>query len=258
MTTNLKNKTVLITGASTGIGEACAYQCAAAGANLILIARRAQKLQDLVANLKSKYKVNILTLILDIRDKIAITEACKQLSSEWANIDILINNAGVALGKDKFQDAAMDDLETMIDTNIKGTLFLTKNILPLMLARNQGHIVNIGSIAGHEVYPGGATYCATKFAIGAFTDGLKKDLLGTAIRVNLISPGMVKTDLSRVRFKDDQEKVDAVYANMTPLSATDIAETVLFCVTRAAHVNISEIVVLPTDQASTTMVHRNK
>ena len=256
METKLLNQIVLITGASSGIGEACAIVCARAGANLILVARRAQRLEQLATQLRSEFKIKTFILQLDIRDQDSIDNKFKDLPNEWANIDILINNAGVALTKDKLQDTLIDDLECMIDTNIKGLLYITKSILPIMLNRNKGHIVNIGSAAGNETYQGGATYCATKFAVRALSNGLRKDLFGTDIRVSLISPGMVETELSFIRFKGDQTKADEVYANTTPLIATDIAETVLFCLNRPPHVNISEMIVFPTDQASISMINR--
>lgn len=257
MTTTLSGKIVLITGASGGIGEACALACAAAGASIILTARRKDKLQNLSEKIKAEYKVPTHSIQLDVSDPLAVAKAFADLPKQYANIDILINNAGLALTKDSLNDTSLIDIETMIDTNVNGLLYVTKCVLPHMLAANNGHIINIGSTAGHDPYAGGSVYCATKAAIMALSNALKKDLLGTNIRVSLISPGMVKTDLSIVRFKGDQAKADAVYANTSPLLAHDIAETVLFCITRPSHVNISEIIVYCTDQASPTMVHRH-
>jgi len=256
MVTNLNGKIVFITGASSGIGEACALACAAAGANIIMAARRSEKLQKLAVRIQAEFKAQTLSLQLDITDPVAVSEAFAALPHEWSNIDILINNAGVALTKDHLNETSITDIHTMINTNLNGLIYVTKCVLPNMLDKNNGHIINIGSTAGHIPYAGGSIYCATKAAIIAFSDALKKDLLGTALRVSHISPGMVKTELSIVRFKGDQAKADAVYANTDPLLAVDIAETVLFCITRPAHVNISEITVYPTTQVSPAIVHR--
>jgi 3-hydroxy acid dehydrogenase/malonic semialdehyde reductase len=256
MATKLTGKIVLITGASSGIGEACVLACAAAGANIIMAARRAEKLKDLAARIEDEFKVHTLSLQLDIMDPVAVVEAFANLPTEWSNIDILINNAGIALTKDHLNDTSLADIQTMINTNLNGLIYITKCVLPNMLTNNHGHIINIGSTAGQLPYAGGSVYCATKAAVIAFTDALKKDLLGTQLRVSHISPGMVKTELSIVRFKGDTDKADAVYANTEPLFAEDIAETVLFCITRPAHVNISEITVYPTTQVSPTTVHR--
>lgn len=256
MATNLFGKIVVITGASSGIGEACALACAAAGANVIMIARRSERLEKLAARIEAEFKVQTLSLQLDITDLAAVIKTFENLSNEWSNIHILINNAGVALTKDHFNDTSFTDIQTMINTNVNGLIYITKSVLPKMLAKNNGHIINIGSSAGYVPYAGGSIYCATKAAIIAFSDALKKDLLGTQIRVSHISPGMVKTELSLVRFKGDKAKADAVYANTDPLFAEDIAETVLFCMTRPSHVNISEITVYSTMQATPTMVHR--
>ncbi len=253
---SLKNKIVCITGASSGIGEACAIACAIEGAHLILVARRFEKLEALAHTLGHQYTVRVKIISLDVRDSKGINKAFSDLPTEWKNIDVLINNAGLALGRDSLDHTSLEDCDTVIDTNIKGIIYSTKAVLPNMIARNQGHIVNIGSIAGHETYAGGAIYCATKHALGALSRALKKDLLGTAIRVSLISPGMVKTAFSAVRFKGDSEKAEKVYANMTPLTADDIAESIIFCLTRPAHVNISEILILPTDQSGISEVHR--
>jgi NADP-dependent 3-hydroxy acid dehydrogenase YdfG len=256
MATKLNGKTALVTGASSGIGEACVLEFSAAGANIIMAARRSEKLQELATRIQEEFEVNTLCLQLDIMDPVAVIAAFANLPTEWSNIDILINNAGVALTKDHFNEISLVDIQTMINTNLNGMIYVTKSVLPNMLTNNNGHIINIGSTAGQIPYAGGSVYCATKAAVIAFTDALKKDLLGTALRVSHISPGMVKTELSVVRFKGDQDKADAVYANTEPLLAEDIADTVMFCVTRPAHVNISEITVYPTTQVSPTTVHR--
>lgn len=253
---SLKNKIVCITGASSGIGEASAIACAIEGADLILMARRLEKLEALADTLTHQYAVRVKIVPLDVSDSKAVENAFADLPAEWQTIDILINNAGLALGRESLDQTTTEDCNTVIDTNIKGFIYSTKAVLPRMILRNQGHIVTLGSIAGHETYAGGAVYCATKHAVGAFNSALKKDLLGTAIRVTLISPGMVKTAFSEVRFKGDHEKAEKVYAHMTPLSAEDIAESIIFCLTRPAHVNVSEIIILPTDQSSISEVHR--
>lgn len=253
---NLNGKTIFITGASSGIGKACALACAAAGANVIMAARRSEKLKELATKIQAEFKVETLSLKLDITDSSAVLNTFANLPKEWSNIDILINNAGVALTKDHLNETSLVDVQAMINTNLNGLIYVTKCVLPDMLAKNNGHIINIGSTAGHLPYAGGSIYCATKAAVIAFSDALKKDLLGTALRVSHISPGMVKTELSIVRFKGDKAKADAVYANTDPLLAIDIAETVLFCITRPPHVNISEITVYPTTQVSPAIVHR--
>lgn len=185
-----------------------------------------------------------------------LKKAFSTLPPEWQKIDILVNNAGLALGRESLAKTPIEDCDTVIDTNIKGLIYSTKAVLPDMIERNQGHIVNIGSISGHETYAGGSVYCATKHAVLGLTNALKKDLLGTAIRVTLMSPGVVKTEFNDVRFKGDHEKAQKVYANMMPLSAMDIADSIVFCLKRPAHVNISEMIIVPTDQAGISEVHR--
>ncbi len=253
---SLKDKIICITGASSGIGEACAIACAIEGAHLILIARRLEKLEALAHILVNQYAVRVQIMPLDICEAQAIEKAFSALPSEWKKIDVLINNAGLALGRESLAKTPTEDCDTVIDTNIKGLIYSTKAVLPGMIECNQGHIVNIGSIAGHETYAGGSVYCATKHAVGALSNALKKDLLGTDLRVSLISPGMVKTEFNEVRFKGDHEKAQKVYANMTPLSAEDIADSIVFCLTRPAHVNISEMIIVPTDQSGISEVHR--
>ncbi len=254
----LKNKTILITGASSGIGLACANLFAKHGAKLILLARRKYILDELAEKLSSKYKVEILPLKVDITEQKNIDEAFTTLAEAWQNIDILINNAGLAIGKDKIQDGSIKDWRVMINTNIVGLLAITNKVLPTMVENNTGHIVNIGSIASHEVYPGGAVYCASKHAEKAISKGLKLDLTGTNIKVSSIDPGMVETEFSLVRFNKNNKQAQAIYQDMQPLTANDIAETILFAITRPAHVNISEILVLPVDQSSTTLINRNR
>lgn len=251
---DMSDKIALITGASSGIGEAIARQFAALGAKLILIARRADRLAALAAELATECHC----ITLDITDRTAVHQTLTQLPEAWRNVDILVNNAGLAAGLAGVADGDVDDWEAMINTNLKGLLYVSKALLPGMLARNNGHIVNIGSIAGHEVYPNGAVYCATKHAVNAFSRGLKMDVHGSAIRVTSIDPGMVETEFSLVRFKGDQQRADNVYAHMHPLTPEDIADAVAYSATRPAHVNVSEMIILATDQSAATMVARHK
>jgi len=253
----MKNKTVFITGASSGIGAACARIFAKHGARLLLCARRHQILDQLANELKKKYHSEIHTLELDVRNHNSVMRKIAATPKKWQNIDLLINNAGLAAGFDKFQDASFEDWETMIDTNIKGLLYVTRAVLPNMLKRKRGHIVNIGSLAGHEVYPSGSVYCATKFGVHALTRGLKMDLVNTNIRVSTVDPGMVETEFSVVRFKGDHDRAKKVYAGLTPLTADDVADAVFYCASRPKHVNILEIIMTPVAQASATITHRN-
>jgi 3-hydroxy acid dehydrogenase / malonic semialdehyde reductase len=253
--TSIRDQIVLITGASSGIGAACAKVCAAAGARLILAARRMDRLEQVSADLKS-FNVPIHLLQLDVCDRAQVESTLKSLPPDWAAVDVLINNAGLSRGLDKLHEASIQDWEEMIDTNVKGLLYVSRCLIPDMVNRGKGHVVNIGSIAGHQTYPGGSVYCATKAAVRALSEGLKMDLLGTPVRVSSVDPGMVETEFSQVRFHGDTERASNVYRGMTPLMPEDVAEIVLFCITRPAHVNISDIIVLATDQASATMVHR--
>ncbi len=249
-------KTVLITGASSGIGAACAKLFAQHGAKLILCARRLEKIQATAKILQEQFNAISYCVELDVRDKNAVTKQIENLPTEWQDIDVLINNAGLAAGLDFFYDANIDDWEQMIDTNVKGLLYVTRAIIPRMKARNQGHIINIGSIAGHEVYPKGNVYCASKFAVSALTKGFKQDLLGTKIRVSSIDPGMVETDFSLVRFKGDQKRAESVYKGLTPLTPEDIADAVYYCASRPPHVNVLDMILFPVDQSAATLVHR--
>jgi len=252
----MKNKIVLITGASSGIGEACAKVFAKHGAKLLLCARRHERLERLATELKQKYNTVAHTFQLDVRNHESVLKKFSTLPEKWKSIDLLINNAGLAAGRAKFQDAAFEDWETMIDTNIKGLLYVTRAVLPNMLKHNLGHIINIGSIAGHEAYPSGNVYCATKFAVAALTRGLKMDVIDTNIRVSTVDPGMTETEFSEVRFKGDKEMAKKVYAGLIPLVAEDVADAVFYCASRPAHVNIFEIIMMPTAQASTAVTHR--
>ncbi|HET7232542.1 MAG TPA: SDR family oxidoreductase [Longimicrobium sp.] len=251
----LSGRTVLITGASAGIGAACARAFAAEGARLVLVARRAERLQELADKLRGG-GTDVLALEMDVRDGAAVAGQIGALPAEWSAIDVLVNNAGLGRGMDKLWEGSPADWDEMVDTNVKGLLYFTRAVVPGMVERGHGHVINLGSVAGHEVYPGGAVYCATKHAVGAITRGLRMDVLGTGIRVSTVDPGMVETEFSVVRFHGDQDRAKNVYRNMNPLTPDDIAETVLWVATRPPHVCIDEIIIKPTDQASATMVHR--
>ncbi|MEL6263172.1 MAG: SDR family oxidoreductase [Cyanobacteria bacterium J06626_6] len=258
MAISLTDKTVLITGASSGIGASCAYYFAEAGARLILSARRKEKLQTLADELQQKYSAKTYLLPLDVQQSSTVNTAIAELPSDWQTIDILINNAGLSRGLDKQYIAPLQDWEEMIDTNVKGLLYMTRAIAPGMVERNSGHIINIGSIAARYTYPGGSVYCATKAAVKVLTEGLKIDLLGTPIRVTNIEPGLVETEFSDVRFRGDTERAKSVYGGMTALTPDDIADSILYAATRPPHVNISEIYLIPTDQSSGTLIHRSE
>ncbi|MBD3882691.1 SDR family oxidoreductase [Phormidium tenue FACHB-886] len=251
----IHNQTILITGASSGIGAACAQAFAEAGARLILAARRLDRLTQLAEEIKP-FNASVHLLPLDVSDRAQVKATLQALPEAWASVDVLINNAGLSRGLDKLYEADVQDWEEMIDTNVKGLLYMTRELVPGMVRQGRGHIINIGSIAGHQTYPGGSVYCATKAAVRVLSEGLKLDLMGTPIRVSSVDPGMVETEFSQVRFHGDAERANAVYRGMTPLTPKDIAEIVLFCATRPAHVNISDLIVLATDQASATLVHR--
>jgi serine 3-dehydrogenase len=251
----LSGRTVLVTGASAGIGEACARAFAREGARLILAARRVGRLQELAEKLRGA-GTGVLALELDVSDQTAVAGVLGGLPAEWREIDVLVNNAGLGRGLDKLWEGDPADWDEMVDTNVKGLLYVTGAVVAGMVARGRGHVINLGSVAGHEVYPGGAVYCATKHAVGAITRALRMDVLGTGVRVSTVDPGMVETEFSVVRFRGDQERADRVYRGMTPLTSDDIAETILWVATRPPHVCIDEIIIKPTDQASATLVHR--
>jgi len=254
--TTLKNKIVFVTGASSGIGKSCANIFAQNGAKLLLCARREDRLEEIALNLKTKYGTESYIFQLDVRDRKAVNTALDNLPIEWKNIDVLLNNAGLARGFSKLYDGLIDDWEEMIDTNVKGLLYISRKIIPGMVERKRGDIINIGSIAGHEVYPGGAVYCASKHAVDALTRGLRVDLVGTPLRVCTVDPGLVETEFSLVRFHGDDNKADNVYEGLHPLSGDDIAETVYYCASRPSHVQIAEVIMFPTAQKSATVVHR--
>jgi 3-hydroxy acid dehydrogenase/malonic semialdehyde reductase len=248
--------TVLITGASAGIGEATARAFAEAGARLILTARRRERLEALAAELEQAHGTKSHLLVLDVRDREDVGAALGGLPAEWAAVDVLVNNAGMARGTEKVHAGDPAEWDDVVQTNVNGLLYVTRAVTAGMVERGRGHVINLGSVAGHEVYPGGAVYCATKHAVGAITKGLRMDLLGTGIRVSTVDPGMVETEFSVVRFRGDQERADSVYRNMTPLTPADIADAILWIATRPPHVNVDEVIIKPTDQASATMVHR--
>jgi serine 3-dehydrogenase len=249
---NLKNRTVFITGASSGIGHATALAFAAEGAKLLLCARRIERLTELQKSLKVPSHI----FQLDVQNRAAVDSTINALPDEWKEIDILVNSAGLSRGLDKFQDASLDDWDEMIDTNVKGLLYVTRKIVPGMIERGRGHIINIGSIAGHEVYPKGNVYCASKFAVDAITKGLRLDLVDTPLRVTTIDPGLVETEFSEVRFHGDTERAKSVYKGIEPLHPEDIAETIVWCASRPNHVQIAEIIIFPASQASAAVVHR--
>lgn len=252
----LTHKTIFITGASSGIGTACATHFAKLGAKLLLCARNLSTLNQLADTLQTQYGTVVHTLELDVRQSAMVQTALQTVPTAFQDIDILINNAGLAAGLDTLQEGQLTDWEAMIDTNVKGLLFITRAVLPRMIARDTGHIVNLGSVAGHHTYPKGAVYCATKAAVKTLTEGLRMDLFGTQIRVTTVDPGAVATNFSLVRFKGDAEKAKAVYAGIQALTPEDIADTIAYCVTRPPHVNISEVIIMPTAQASATMMAR--
>jgi serine 3-dehydrogenase len=248
--------TVLITGASSGIGEAAARSFAAAGARLILAARRLDRLEALAAELTDRHGTISHLIELDVRDVGVVTRMLEDLPADWAGIDVLVNNAGLSRGLEKLHEGNLRDWDEMIDTNVKGLLYVSRAVIPGMVARGHGHVINLGSIAGHEVYPGGAVYCATKSAVSAITRGMRIDLLGTNVRVTTIDPGMVETEFSLVRFHGDAERAARVYERVQPLTAEDVADAILYAATRPPHVNVDEILLMATAQASATLVHR--
>jgi serine 3-dehydrogenase len=252
----LTNTIVCITGASSGIGASCAKAFASEGASLLLLARRKDRLDTLAADLTAQFGTRIQTATLDVRNREHVEKVFGSLPGEWRQIDILVNNAGLSRGLDKLHEGKVQDWEEMIDTNVKGLLYVSRTVIPGMVQRGAGHVINIGSIAGHQVYPGGNVYCATKYAVKALTEGLKMDLLGTGVRVCSVDPGLVETEFSIVRYHGDTQRAAQTYVNMKPLGPDDIADVVMFCVTRPPHVEITEVVVMPTAQASVHHVHR--
>jgi len=254
----IKNKIVLITGASSGIGKACAEKFAENGAKLILCSRNIEKLIKVAEEMNKKYDTEILTYQLDVSDKAKVQTVIDELPKKWQKIEVLINSAGGALGLEKFQEGNIDDWDEMIDSNVKGLLYLSRNVVPLMIKNKKGHVINIGSIAGVAAYPNGAVYCAVKAAVKLISDGLRIDTVDTPVRVTNIQPGLVETNFSVVRFHGDKERAKKVYQGLKALTADDIADIVFYSASLPAHVQICEVTVTPTAQASATVVHREK
>jgi hypothetical protein len=244
------NKTIIITGATTGFGRATALKFAENGFNIIITGRRKKLLDELENELRAIGKTKVLSLNFDVRKKDEVESAIGNLGAEWKKIDILVNNAGLAVGLSHIQEGDTDDCDRMIDTNVKGLLYVTRVVAPLMIARNRGHIFNIGSIAGIETYENGNVYCASKFAVGALSKSMRIDMLKNNIKVTLIAPGMAETEFSIVRFKGDEQKAKNVYKGINALTAGDIADVIYYCATLPEHVCINEIVITPTQQAS--------
>jgi len=246
------SKIALVTGASSGIGRATAIKLAESGYDLIICGRREERLDAL----SQQVRVKTHQLLFDVRDNDAVKEAIDGLPAEWTAIDVLVNNAGNAHGLGKIQEGNVDDWDAMIDINVKGLLYVTKAIVPGMVKRGKGHVVNIGSVAGKEVYPDGNVYCGSKHAVDAINNGMRLDLMGTGVKVSQICPGLVETEFSLVRFKGDENKANAVYTGYEALKAEDIADVIQFVVTRPAHVNIADTLIFPTAQVASTMVDK--
>jgi 3-hydroxy acid dehydrogenase/malonic semialdehyde reductase len=249
-------KIALITGATSGIGAACAHLFAAQGYHLILVARRENKLEEISKHLADKYAVEVKTVVADVRDQENLAYKLEGLPSHLKKVAVLINNAGLSQGLDPIDKGNINDWDTMIDTNVKGLLYVTKIVSNWMIAQKAGHIINIGSIAGQEVYPNGNVYCATKHAVDALNKGMRIDLLPHGIKVTAINPGMVETEFSIVRFKGDEGRAKKVYDGLEPLVANDIAEAIWFAVSRPAHVNINDMLIMPTAQAAATIINK--
>ena len=250
------SKIILITGATSGFGKAIAMKFAENGHNLIITGRRKVELESYAHEIREQFKVSVLPLSFDVRKLEECEQAIQSLGDEWNPIDVLVNNAGLAVGLQPIHEGVVDDWERMIDTNVKGLLYMTRLISPMMVERKQGHIINIGSVAGKEVYPNGNVYCGSKFAVDAITKGMRIDLLPYNIKVTQIAPGAANTEFSVVRFKGDQERADSVYKGFTPLNASDVADAVYYVTTLPAHVNVNDLVLMPTAQASS--MHFNK
>ncbi|HEV2279236.1 MAG TPA: SDR family NAD(P)-dependent oxidoreductase [Acidobacteriaceae bacterium] len=254
---SLQNRVVFITGASAGIGAACAHAFAAEGARLLLAARRVERLTQMESDLRQAGAKAVHSFALDVQDRAAVEQSIAALPEEWRAIDVLVNNAGLSRGLDKLWEGKTQDWEDMIDTNIKGLLWVTRAVVPGMLARGRGHVVNLTSTAAELAYPGGNVYCGTKAAVKLINDGLRQDLMGTPVRVTSIAPGMVETEFSEVRFRGDKERAGKVYQNITPLTAEDVADAIVWAATRPAHVNISHMLMTTIDQANSLVFHRH-
>ncbi|WP_294471791.1 SDR family NAD(P)-dependent oxidoreductase [uncultured Bacteroides sp.] len=255
----MENKTVFITGASSGIGKGCARKFAKEGWNLILNARNESKLEELKSELEKEYPaIGICLLPFDVRNREQMKTALSNLPSEWKAIDVLVNNAGLVIGVDKEFEGNLDEWDVVIDTNIKGLLAVTRMVVPGMVERGRGHIINIGSIAGDAAYPGGSVYCATKAAVKALSDGLRIDLVDTPLRVTNIKPGMVETNFTVVRYRGDKDAADNFYKGIRPLTGDDVAETIYFAASAPEHIQIAEVLLMPTYQATGTISYKKK
>ncbi len=252
----LQGKIVFVTGASSGIGAATAQAFAAEGARLLLAARRGDKLAEAAAEALRRGAQAVHTISLDVRDRQAVQQAIAALPAEWAGIEVLVNNAGLSRGLEKLYLGSIEVWEEMLDTNVKGLLYVTRAVVPGMVERGRGHVVNLGSTAGELTYPGGAVYCASKAAEQAINDGLRQDLLGTPIRVTTIDPGMVETEFSLVRFHGDRERAGKVYKGIQPLTPQDVAEAIVWAASRPEHVNIARVLLTPVGQANSLLFHR--
>jgi NADP-dependent 3-hydroxy acid dehydrogenase YdfG len=253
---NLKGKIVFVTGASSGIGAATALAFAAEGARLLLAARRAGKLAEVASLAMERGAPAVHSIDLDVRDHRAVQQAIDDLPAAWAEIDILVNNAGLSRGLEKLYMGRIQDWDEMIDTNVKGLLYVTRAVVPGMIVRGHGHVINLGSTAGEMTYPNGAVYCASKAAERAINDGLRQDVLGTPVRVTSVDPGMVETDFSLVRFHGDTERAEKVYKGIKPLAAEDVADAIVWAASRPAHVNIARVVLTTVHQANSLLFHR--
>jgi len=249
-------KIVLITGASSGFGKAAALKFAANGYDCIINGRRAERLEELAAEIKNKYKVSVLCLLFDVRDQSAVFNSIEQLPEQWKNIDVLVNNAGLALGRDYFDEASLDDWNIMIDTNIKGALYVARAVTRYMIDRKKGHVINLGSIAGKEVYEKGNVYCASKSAVDAFSQAMRIDLLRHGIKVTAIHPGAADTEFSLIRFKGNEEAAKKVYEGIVPLTGEDVADVIFYCASLPPHVCINDLTITCTQQANSFYTHR--
>lgn len=250
-------KVALITGATSGIGEACAHRFASGGYDLIVTGRRSGRLEKLESALRAAYGTDVLALCFDVRDLKAVQHQVASLTGKWRQIDVLVNNAGLAVGTEPFHQGVYDDWERMIDTNIKGLAYVSREVAPLMIANGRGHIINMASMAGHEVYPGGNMYCATKHAVLALTRGMRMDMVAHNIKVSAVSPGATETEFSIVRYKGDESRAADKYVGYAPLTATDVAESTFFIASQPEHVNIEEIYLQPRAQASPFILNRD-
>jgi NADP-dependent 3-hydroxy acid dehydrogenase YdfG len=256
--TSLRGRWALVTGATSGFGLATAHAIAAEGGHVAITGRREDRLRAVSEEIRGKHRVEVLPLSFDVRDLGQVRAALEGAQGLLGRLDVLVNNAGLALALDPVQGGDPRDWDQMIDTNVKGLLYVSRAVLPQMVERGRGHVVNVGSLAGHQTYPGGAVYSATKYAVRAITDALRYDVLGKGIRVSNVEPGLAETEFSEVRFKGDRVRAKTVYEGIQALTAEDVADAVVWCLTRPAHVNVQSILILPTDQASAHAVHRRK